>query len=335
MHRHGRRRVILAAAALPAAPAVARAQGGAGGAGARPARQPIRIVVPFPPAGFSDFVSRVLTAPMGAALGQTVVVENRPGAGGTVGADHVAKSPPDGYSLIVSHVSPHATAPGVYPQLPYDPVGDFAHLLMVCETPTAIMVRRDSPIRGLEEFLERTRGPGLRVGTSGIGSIGHLQSEVLSRRAGAARLEHVPYRGTAPAVQDLLAGAIESIFEPIAGLVPQVTGTGPMRVLAVSAGARLAALPEAPTLAERGLSEVTATAWMGFSGPKGLPPAIGGRLTEATLAAMAKPEVRQRMEELAVFPPERPLAGGPYAAFVRDFSAKWTAVARAANIVAG
>jgi tripartite-type tricarboxylate transporter receptor subunit TctC len=324
------RRHLLAAAGL-AMPLQARAQANA----AWPARQTLRIVVPFPPAGFSDFVSRVMTAPMGATLGQTVLIENRPGAGGTVGADHIAKSPADGYSFIVSHVSPHGTAPGVYPQLPYDPVGDFTHLAFVCETPTAIMVRRNSPIGSFEDFLARARGPGLRVGTSGIGSIGHLQSELMMRRGNATMLEHVPYRGTAPAVQDLLAGTIESIFEPVAGLIPQLTGTGPMRMLVLSGPARLKVLPEVPLLSERGFADVTATAWMGFSGPKGLPPEIARRMTEATVAAIARPEVRQRMEELAVFPAESPLTGAPYAAFIGEFGAKWTAVAKAANIVAG
>ncbi len=329
-----RRHLLAATAGLLAAPAlssgVARAQGAAW-----PGRGSIRIVVPFPPGGFSDFVSRVLTGPMGASIGQTVLIENRPGAGGTVGADNVAKSPADGYSFIVSHVSPHGTAPGVYPQLPYNPITDFTHLAMVCETPTAIMVRRDSPLRSFEDWVAAAKGPGLRVGTSGIGSIGHLQSELLSRRAGLGKLEHVPYRGTAPAIQDLLGGTIESIFEPVAGLVPQLTGSGQtMRMLALSANARLAVLPDVPLLSEKGFAEVTATAWMGFSGPRGLPPEIGRRVTEATVAAIGRPEVLARMEELAVFPPAQPLTGEPYTAFIRDFSAKWTAVARAANIVA-
>lgn len=330
------RRHLLATAAtgLLAAPGLLRAQGAPGG-GAWPARQSVRIVVPFPPAGFSDFVSRVLTAPIGAAIGQTVVIENRPGAGGTVGADNVAKSPADGYSFIVSHVSPHGTAPGVYPQLPYDPVTDFTHLAMVCETPTAIMVRKDSPLRSFEDWVAAAKGAGVRVGTSGIGSIGHLQSELLSRRAGLSKLEHVPYRGTAPAIQDLLAGTIESIFEPVAGLVPQLTGSGQtMRMLALSGRSKLSFLPEVPLLSEKGYAEVVATAWMGFSGPKGLPADIARRMTEATVGAIARPDVKARMEELAVFAPESPLTGEPYAAFIREFAGKWTAVAKAANIVA-
>lgn len=324
-----RRHLLALPAALLAAPDPARAQ-----SSAWPARQQLRLVVPFPPGGFSDIVARLLAPPIGQSLGQTMVVENRPGAGGTVGADAIAKAAPDGYALAVSHVSPHGVAPGIYPQLPYDPVADFSHLLMVCETPTAIMVRRDSPIRSLDQYLQAAR-QGLRFGTSGIGSIGHLQGEVLAKSAPGTRLEHVPYRGTAPAVQDLLAGQIESVFDPVAGLVPQLVAGGALRMVALSAAARLPALPEVPTFAELGRDGVTATAWMGLSAPRGLPPAIAEALAQAALAAMARPDLRARMEELAVFAPAAPLTGPAYAAFIGGFVGKWGAVARAANILAG
>jgi tripartite-type tricarboxylate transporter receptor subunit TctC len=323
-----RRRHLIPAAALLATPTLARAQG------AWPSRGSIRWVVGFPPGGFSDAVARVLTQPVGATVGQTVVVENRPGAGATVGADFVAKSPPDGYTFTVTHVSPHGTAPGVFPQLPYDVVNDFTHLAMICETPTAIMVRRDSPIRNFDDFLVAIRGPGLRFGTSGIGSIGHLQGELLQRQARATRYEHVPYRGTAPALQDLLAGTIETVFDPLATQLPQVTGNGPMRVIAVSHATRVPGLPDVPTLNELGFAEVTATAWMGLSGPKNLPAPIAARMTEALVAAIARPEIRASMEQLTVFPPAQPMTGDAFAGFIRDFSTKWMAVARAANIVA-
>jgi tripartite-type tricarboxylate transporter receptor subunit TctC len=325
---HRRHLIAATGAGLLAAPALAHAQA------AWPGRGSIRMVVGFPPGGFSDFVARLLTAPMGATIGQTMIVENRPGAGGTVGADNVAKSPPDGYSLFVTHVSPHGTAPGVYPQLPYNVITDFTHLGMICDTPTAIMVRRDSPLRSMADLVTAMRGPGVRYGTSGVGSIGHLQGELVMRMAGATRFEHVPYRGTAPALQDLLAGTIETVFDPLAGQMTQVTGNGPMRLLCVSAPARLAALPDVPTLAEAGFADATATAWMGLSGPRGLPAPIAQRLTEALNAALARPDTLARMEELTVFPPATPLNGEAFAGFIRDFSTKWMAVARAANIVA-
>jgi len=323
-----RRRHIIHAAGMLALPTIAHAQP------AWPSRGSIRWVVGFPPGGFSDAVARVLTQPVGVSIGQTVVIENRPGAGATVGADHVAKSPPDGYTFTVTHVSPHGTAPGVFPQLPYDVVNDFTHLAMICETPTAILVRRDSPLRNFNDFLAAIRGPGLRFGTSGIGSIGHLQGELLQRRAGAVRYEHVPYRGTAPALQDLLSGVIETVFDPLATQLPQVLGNGPMRLIAVSANARVPGLPDVPTLNELGFPEVTATAWMGLSGPRNLPAPIAARMTEAVVAAIMRPDMRARMEELTVFPPAAPITGEAFAGFIREFSTKWMAVARAANIVA-
>lgn len=328
------RRHLLAAtgAAALAPPGLALAQ--QGGA-AWPARAPIRWVVGFPPGGFSDFVVRVLTAPVGATLGQTVIVENRPGAGATVAADHVAKSPPDGYSFIVTHVSPHGTAPGVFPQLPYDVVSDFTHLAMICDTPTAIFVRRDSPLRSFADLLAAMRGrDGVRFGTSGVGSIGHLQGELLARRASATRFEHVPYRGTAPAMQDLMAGVIETVFDPLAGQAAQLGAGGNLRLLAVSAERRVPGMADVPTLNELGFADVTATAWMGLSGPRNLPAPIAQRMTEALLAGIERPDTRARMEELTVFPPPRPVTGEAFAAYIRDFAQKWTAVARSANIVA-
>jgi len=322
-----RRHLLTLSSGLLAAPATLRAQG------TWPGRAQVRIVLPFPPGGFSDSVSRVMTPGLTAAVGQTVVIDNRPGAGGTVGTDHVAKSAPDGYTLCISHASPHGIAPGVYPQLPYDPVTDFSHLVMICETPTALMVRRDSPITSFAQYLDVARGAGLRWGTSGIGSIGHLQGEVLSKSA-KVKLEHVPYRGTAPALQDMLAGVIESIFEPIASLTPQMAPAGPVRPLAVSSAQRIAALPGVPTLAELGFPEVTATAWMGLSAPKGLPAPIGEAVAQAAIATMARPDVKQRMEELAVFPPEAPLTGAAYVAWIQAYVTKWTGIAKAANIVA-
>jgi len=298
-----------------------------------PGRGQVRIVLPFPPAGFSDSVSRVMLPGLGAGIGQTVVIDNRPGAGGTVGTDHVAKSPADGYTLCISHASPHGIAPGVYPQLPYDPIADFSHFVLVCETPTALMVRRDSPITSFAQYLDTARKQGLRWGTSGVGSIGHLQGEVLAKAAGV-RMDHVPYRGTAPALQDLLAGVIESIFEPIAGLTPQMVATGPLRPLAISTPQRIAALPDVPSVVELGFPQVSATAWMGLSGPKGIPAPIAETMTRVALEVMQQPDVKARMTELAVFPPAKPVTGEAYAGFIRDYMTKWAGIAKASNIVA-
>ncbi len=214
-------------------------------------------------------------------------------------------------------------------------VADFAHLALICDTPTAIFVRRDGPRRCFADLLAAMRGAGgARFGTSGVGSIGHLQGELLARRANASRYEHVPYRGTAPALRDLMAGVIETVFDPLADQAAQLGPGGNLRLLAVSAPARVPGMAEAPTLNELGLADVAATAWMGLSGPRGLPAPIAQRPTEARLAAIERPEMRARMEELTVFPPPRPVTGDAHAACIRDFAAKWSAVARVANIVA-
>ena len=302
--------------------------------GAWPSRMPVRLIVTFPPGGLADTVSRLLTPAFSAALGQQVVVENRAGAGGSIGADLCAKAAPDGYTLVVSHASPHGIAPGIYPQLPYDPVTDFTHLAMLCDTGNALMVKADSPIRSFADYVAAARsGRGVRYGSSGIGSITHLMGEVLAKEAGLTKLDHVPYRGSAPALQDMLAGQIESLFDPLTTYVGMLKD-GTLRALAVSTPTRVPAVPEVPTFAELGLGRLTCTTWIGISGPKALPTPIAAKLTEVTVAAMANPEIRQKLADLASYPPATPLTGAAYASYIGDYVKEWTAVARGAGIVA-
>ncbi|WP_161993588.1 Bug family tripartite tricarboxylate transporter substrate binding protein [Muricoccus nepalensis] len=320
-----RRRLLAASAAGLALPALARAQ-----AGWRP-RQPIRLIATFPPGGLADVVARLVAPGIGAALGGTVVVENRPGAGGTIGADAAAKSAPDGHTLVISHASPHGIAPGIYPSLPYDPVGDFTHLAMLCDTANVLMVNKGSPTPTLDAFLDRARGAGARYGSSGIGSITHLMGEVLTREARAPRLDHVPYRGSAPAMQDLFAGHIESVFDPLTTNVAMIRD-GTVTALAVSSAGRVPAVPEVPTFAELGLPALTATTWIGVSGPRGLPPAVAEAVQAAVLATTGQPEIRAKMADLASYPPAAPLTGAAYTAMIAAFAAHWTAVAKGAGV---
>ena len=322
------RRHLLGLAAL--APTVARAQG----SGAWPGRQPIRLVVTFPPGGLADTVARLVTPAMGAALGQSILIENRAGAGGTIGASLAAKAAPDGYTLVVSHASPHGIAPGIYPSLPYNPVADFSHLAMLCDTGNALMVPAASPFRTLGDLLEAARnGGGMRYGTSGVGSITHLMGEVLAREARLPRLEHVPYRGSAPALQDTLAGRIEGLFDPLATYVGMLQD-GTLRALAVSSPSRSPALPEVPSFAELGLPRLTCTTWIGISAPKGLPEPVGARVAEGAAQAVARPELRAKLEELASYPPAPPLAGADFSRMIGAYMREWTGVARAAGITA-
>ena len=322
-----RRSLLAATAAGLALPAIARAQ-----SGWKP-RQPIRLIATFPPGGLADVVARLVAPAIAANLGGTIVVENRPGAGGTIGADAAAKAAPDGHTLVVSHASPHGIAPGIYPALPYDPVGDFTHIAMLCDTANVLLVNKGSLTPDLGAFLAKARDTGARYGSSGIGSITHLMGEVLTREARAPKLDHVPYRGSAPAMQDLFAGHIESVFDPLTTNVAMIRD-GTVIGLAVSSAQRVPAVPEVPTFAELGLPALTATTWIGVSGPKGLPAPVADAVREAVLAATAQPEIRAKMADLASYPPQQPLAGAAYTAMIAKFAAEWTAVAKGAGITA-
>jgi tripartite-type tricarboxylate transporter receptor subunit TctC len=323
-----RRRLFGLSALSLALPKPSLAQGGAW-----PGRMPIRLIVTFPPGGLADTVARLVTPALGSALGQQLVVENRAGAGGSIGADLCAKSAPDGYTLVVSHASPHGIAPGIYPQLPYDPVADFSHLAMLCDTANALMVKADSPIRSMADYLAAAKASGVRYGSSGIGSITHLMGEVLAKEAGLTKLEHVPYRGSAPALQDMLAGQIESLFDPLTTYVGMLKD-GTLRALAVSSPQRVPGVPEVPTFAELGLARLTCTTWIGISGPKGLPAPIAARITDAVQQVMAGAELRRKLAEQASYPPATPLTGPAFSAYVADYVTEWTGVAKRAGIVA-
>jgi len=322
-----RRALLLAALATPALahPALAQAPW--------PNRQPIRLIAGFPAGGLADAIGRLAAGPLGEALGTTVVVENRAGASGTIGADAVAKSAPDGLTLAVSHAIPFGFAPGVLPALPYDPVADFLHLGMLAEAPTVMVVRGNSPFASLPALLEAARRQPVRFGSSGVGSAEHIMGAVIAAEARAANLDHIPYRGTAPALQDLLGGQIEALNAPITTLVGQLRD-GSLRALATSTPARVAAFPEVPTLAELGLGAATFTQWIGLSAPRGVPGAVAERLTAAIPPILARPDIRARLAEFASPPREPTPVGAEFARFVAAFRDEWVAKARALGIVA-
>jgi tripartite-type tricarboxylate transporter receptor subunit TctC len=245
-----RRRLIASAAGILALPVAARAQGSS--ASGWPTRGAVRLVAQFPPGGLVDTIARLMAPALAAALNQTVVVENRAGAGGVIGTDHAAKSAPDGYTLLASHASVHVFAAATMPSLPFDPVADFTHMAMLVEAPNILLVRAGSPFQTLEQYLAAARSPRpVRFGSSGIGSAPHLLGVMLGAEARALQLDHVPYRGSAPAMQDLLANQIESMIDPITTNVQQLKD-GSLRALAVSSPQRLPAFPDVPTFAELG-----------------------------------------------------------------------------------
>ncbi len=323
-----RRHLLGLTVAGLATPSLALAQG------AWPNR-PIRLVAQFPPGGLVDTVSRLIAPHMAQLLGVGVVVENRAGAGGVIGTDVVAKAAPDGYTLLVSHASVHVFATATRPTLPFDPIGDFTHLMHLVEAPNIILVRANSPFQTLEQYLTAARTRPVRFGSSGIGSAPHLLGAMLSAEARAPQLDHIPYAGSAPAMQDLLANNIESMIDPITTNVQQMRD-GSLRALAVSTPQRLPAFPNVPTFAELGYPKLTSAQWLGLSAPRGLPAPIAERLSAIMPGIIARPDIMARLTDLQTLPrtPAHP-AGADFVALMRQEIADWTAVARQFNIVVG
>jgi tripartite-type tricarboxylate transporter receptor subunit TctC len=306
------RRLLLAATALLAAPqAIAQTW---------PAR-PIRLVVPFPPGGTTDIVGRIVAARMSMALGQPVVVENRAGAGGTVGSDVVAKSPPDGYTLVVSNIAAHGVAPSIFPTLPYDPVRDFTHIALLADTPSALAVSAASPMRSFADLIARARTRDVTVASPGNGSSSHVLTGLLARNMDL-RLVHVPYRGSAPGITALLAGEVDAIITTLL----ELGGNDRIRMLASTAARRSPGYESIPTFAELGRPEMTAPTWFGLSGPAGLPAPIADRLHSEAMAALRHPEVVQRLTELVATP--EALTRAEYAALVAREVARWADAVR-------
>ena len=323
-----KRREILAAAAASVLTAPVRV--GAQGSN-WPARGPIKLVAQFPPGGLVDTVSRLMAPHLSQALGQTVIVENRAGAGGLIGTDYVSKLPADGYTLLVSHASVHVYAPATRRSMPFDAITDFTHMGMLVEAPMVLLVRGPSPFQTLEQYVTAAKTKPVRYGTSGIGSANHLFGEMLKIEGRAPEHDHVPYQGSAPAMQDLLGGQIEGLFDPITTNVAQLKA-GSLRALAVSTPNRLAGLPNIPTFAELGFPRLTGSQWLGLSAPKGLPAPIAQRLTALIPEILAKPDIASRLEELQTLPRKTALVGDEFVQLIRSQIETWRSVAKLANV---
>ena len=256
--------------------------------------KPIRIIHGFTPGGPVDIIARLMAAQMGDRFGQQAIVEGKPGAGGTVGANFVARSEPDGYTLFLM-ASGHATAPGLYKALPYDAVEDFTMVSMLASSPFAIVARPGGPISSIQELVQKARAePGkIDLGTGGVGSGMHLVSVLFQSRL-AVKLNHIPYKGGNAPVLALLSGEIPIIFSSVAGITPQVE-SGKLKVLAVTTKKRYGPLAGVPTIAETVLPEFDAIAWYALAAPKRLPAPVLAKLNEAALAALKRPEVTDRL----------------------------------------
>jgi tripartite-type tricarboxylate transporter receptor subunit TctC len=292
-----RRPLLQAAAALPAAALAtpARAQG-------QWPERAVRMLVPFPPGGPTDIVARLLSQRLGEALGQPVVVDNRGGAGGNVGAEQVARAAPDGYSLLVATVGVLAINPVLYRRLSYDPAADLTAIAVVAAAPVAVTVHPSLPARTVQELvaLSRARPGTVQFGSAGNGTPGHLAGEIFNRLTGAG-LTHLAYRGSAPALQDLIAGHIGVMFDPVQSQLAAIQG-GQVRALALSNPRRIAALPNVPTMAEAGVAEHQTTAWWAIAAPSRTPPAVLARIEQAIQRIAETESWREHYAQRAIEP---------------------------------
>ena len=272
------------------------ASGAATAAEAFPVR-PVRLIVPFAAGGTTDIVARAIAPRVGEALGQPLVVDNKGGGGGSIGAHEASRAQPDGYTLGVATVSTTAANPAINPRLPYNPLTDFTPIINIAATPNVLAVHPGFKAQTFAAFVDEVKkNPRMHAyGTAGTGSIGHMLTELMASRVGLA-LTHVPYRGSSPALNDAVAGQIPIVFDNLPSALPFIKA-GRLVALAVAAPERLPQLPQVPTFRELGLEEVNRSAFYGIVGPKNLPPEVVARVHAAVQRALATPEVRRQIED--------------------------------------
>jgi tripartite-type tricarboxylate transporter receptor subunit TctC len=286
-------------------------------------------VVPFPPGGPLDAVGRAIAQKLTEAWGQSVVVDNRPGAGGNIGADVVAKSPPDGYTVVMGALSTHAVNPSLYPTMPYDAVKDFAPITLVAVTPNVLVVNPSLPVNSVQELVAYAKArPGkLSFGSGSNGSAGHLAGELFKVDAGVDMV-HIPFKGGAPATQALLAGDTQLMFDNLANAMPQVKA-GKLRALAVTTAQRSKLAPELPTMAEAGLRGFDISTWFGLLAPAGTPPDVIARWNADVTRILEAPDMRERLAgQGAEAAPTTPAA---FAQFIAAELAKYARIVKASG----
>lgn len=289
----------------------------------------VRMIVPFPPAGATDIVGRIVAQKLGERLGQSVVVENKPGAGGSIGSDIVAKSPADGYTLLMATTSTHSIGPSLQ-KLPYDPIRDFAPITHVANVPNVLVVSPTLPLANVKELVAYAKArPGqLNYASSGVGTIVHLNAELFKMLTGVDMV-HIPYKGTALSIPDLANGSIAMLFDSLASVQPHIRA-GKARPLALNSGQRSPLLPEVPTFAEAGLPAFDRYTWFGLFAPAGTPKEIVARVQAEVAAALRAQDLRERFASVGA----EPVGSTPeqFVERVLSDTARWAEVIKAANV---
>lgn len=291
---------------------------------------PIKWIVPFPAGGGTDVVARLLSQSISRALGQTFVVENKPGAGTMIAGDAIARSPADGYTIGTVDVSTVALAPHLYSRVPYKPEKDFSYIGGANVFPFVLVVRPEMKITNLQQLMQLAKSKDVKLtyATPGAGGPNHLGMELFQKKTGI-KLTHVPYRGDAPAIQDLLGGQVDMYLVNTAASLPYIR-TGKLIPIAVSMPKRIDVLPDVPTFSEQGVPDFESYAWQGLAAPAGTPPAVIQRLSKELAKALESEEVRSKFKEMGIEP--FPLSHDAFTRHVHDQSAQWGEVIRAAGI---
>ena len=289
--------------------------------------RPVKLVVPFPPGGPLDIISRLIAQKASEDWGQSVVVDNRPGAGGNIGADVVAKSPPDGYTILMGALSTHAVNPSLYPKMPYDAVNDFAPISLVAITPNVLVVNTSLPVNSAKEFIAYAKANSgkLSFGSGSNGSAGHLAGELFKVETGKTDIVHIPYKGGAPATQALLAGDTQFMFDNLANAMPQVKA-GKLKALAVTTAERSKLAPDLPTMAEAGMPGFDISTWFGLVAPAGTPKDVIAKWNAEVVKILNSPDMRERLTAQGAEP--APSTPEQFAAFIQSEIPKYARIVK-------
>jgi tripartite-type tricarboxylate transporter receptor subunit TctC len=289
--------------------------------------KPILLVAPQAPGGSTDILARAIAERLGARLGQSVIVENRVGAGGNIGTGAVARAAPDGYTLLLGYVGTLAVNPWLYQSVPFDSVESFVSIVGLADVPLVLVTRTEFPAKTLDELVELAKLKHLTYGSAGNGTMNHMNGELLSHTA-KVKITHVPYRGVAASVTDVLGGQIDMAYASLPSAVGFIK-SGRLRAIAVSSPARVKALPDVPTMLESKLAPISVSTWYSIMAPKGTPAAIVNRINDEVVKILDTPEMKERLESLGALP--WPLGPDQLLATIKQDLARWAQIVKASG----